>query len=493
MDNTDRQSLFCTLEQELRTAFRPEAGGEDNAWRANVREEARLREELNAQIGRWEAAQQGEGQLYAPSGIDAAWSLDELPFGREHVEELRRRLRELDESFSQTILRLIDSKGLKDSECYHRARMSRKLFSKLRIDDHYQPSRETALALAVALELNREETDRLLLKAGFSLSESSVSDVILIYCLNHRIYDLDMINEALLRFGQKALTKQESTGGARALMGAVIGDVAGSRYEFDNIRSKDFRILEGDCEYTDDSIMTLAVAEALMESRTSGKAFKDCVKAAMQRYGRAYPSPRGGYGGRFSAWLRAEDPTPYHSCGNGSAMRVSACGYAAESLEEALKLAAESAEVTHDHPEGVKGAQAVAAAIYLAGTGMRDKAAIRSYISERFYPLDGLQLDKIRESYRFSEICQDTVPQAIVAFLESKNYEDAIRNAISLGGDSDTLAAITGSIAWAYYLAWSDSFPKDMDRLCKKVLPSLPEEFRKTIRDFDAFTSRNFA
>ncbi len=169
----------------------------------------------------------------------------------------------------------------------------------------------------------------------------------------------------------------------------------------------------------------------------------------MREYGKRFPHPVGGYGDRFSQWLSGTLNGPYHSFGNGSAMRVSPCGIYAVMLEEALMLAKASAEVTHDHPEGIKGAQAVAAAIFLAKT-THSKEKIKAYIEENYYSLDFI-LDKIRPDYGFDESCQGTVPQAIVAFLESVSFEDAIRNAVSLGGDSDTLAAITGSIAWAFY------------------------------------------
>lgn len=490
MEAEKLQGLFSELEHEIRNSFDPNAGTEEQAWRAKVEQESAFRKEWGEQLACWDAQQSGaEDRLAAYGRRDM---LPVLDFDGKYVEGIRQRLRELDESFSQSVLRWIDKKGMKDSECYHRARMSRKVFSKLRIDDNYQPSRETALSLAVALELSREETDELLAKAGYSLSESSISDIILIYCLNQQIFDLYVINTALQHFGQKPLTKQDLPEDVNALMGAVIGDVVGSRYEFNNIHTKDFPILSSGCDYTDDTIMTVAVADALMESRTSDKPFAACVIASMQRYGKSYPHPKGSYGGRFSNWLRSSEPQPYNSYGNGSAMRVSACGFAANSLEEAMTLAKESAEVTHNHPEGIKGAQAVAAAIYLAGTGRYDKTAIRRYISEHFYPLEGRSLAEIRENYSFSESCQKTVPEAIIAFLESRNYEDAIRNAVSIGGDSDTVAAITGSIAWAYYLAWSDYYPKDMEKLNKKVLPMLPDDLQKTIASFNRYTNKNF-
>jgi len=227
------------------------------------------------------------------------------------------------------------------------------------------------------------------------------------------------------------------------MIGAIIGDIVGSVYEWDNIKSKDFPLFRKDCYFTDDTVMTLAVAEGLLHG---GRA-EDFI-SAMKKYGRLYPDA--GYGGRFGSWLMSEDSAPYNSWGNGSAMRVSPVAWAFDSLEEVEKYAQISAAVTHDHPEGIKGAQATAAGIFLARKG-KSKAEIKEYI-EHTYGYDlGRTLDEIRPVYRFNESCQETVPEAIIAFLESTDFEDAIRNAISLGGDSDTLAAITGSIAEAAY------------------------------------------
>ncbi len=233
------------------------------------------------------------------------------------------------------------------------------------------------------------------------------------------------------------------------MLGAIIGDIVGSVYEFDNIKTKEFDLFKDSCFFTDDTVMTCAVALALAEYMESGK--NTDVHAAlireMRRLGRLYPDA--GYGGRFAVWLLNGHSRPYNSFGNGSAMRVSPAAWLAGSLEEAEELARLSAEVTHDHPEGIKGAQATAAAIFLARQQL-PLPDIRAYLQQKYYNLD-FTLDEIRDSYRFDETCQRTVPQAIVAFLESTGFEDAIRNAISIGGDSDTLAAITGSIAEAYY------------------------------------------
>lgn len=235
------------------------------------------------------------------------------------------------------------------------------------------------------------------------------------------------------------------------MYGAIIGDTVGSVYEWHNIKTKDFPFFQRRCFPTDDSFMTVAVAKACLKyadnpDRDLGE-FREVLVREMRRIGSLYPNK--GYGGHFRLWLLDEDMGPYGSCGNGSAMRVSPCGWMAGSLEEAEALAEASSDVTHDHPEGIKGAKATAAAIYLARTGCT-RAEIRAYIQEHYYPMDRLLKD-IRPVYTFDGTCQGTVPEAIEAFLESTSFEDAVRNAISLGGDSDTLAAITGSIAEAYY------------------------------------------
>ena len=262
------------------------------------------------------------------------------------------------------------------------------------------------------------------------------------------------------------------------MYGAIIGDTVGSVYEFDNVKTKDFPLFTPQSEYTDDSIMTIAVASALLRWKKDGADLHSAMVEEMQRFGRRYPHPKGAYGGRFSQWLRSDDPRPYNSLGNGSAMRVSPCGLMAESLEEALELARVSAEVTHNHPEGIKGAQATAAAVYLARTGS-SIPEIRAYISGNFYPLDRT-LDEIRPDYSFDETCQGTVPEAITAFLESDSFEDAIRNAISLGGDSDTIGVITGAVAWASY--GSDGMQPDMRAMLDEI--SLPEDLQTVVDGF---------
>ncbi len=237
------------------------------------------------------------------------------------------------------------------------------------------------------------------------------------------------------------------------MYGAIIGDIVGSVYEFNNIKTKDFPLFTAHSIFTDDSVMTFAVAKALVKARDEERSFKEVLIESMREYGKLYP--HAGYGGLFSQWLVGDIDKAYNSFGNGSAMRVSPCGLIAVELQEALDLAKASAEVTHNHPEGIKGAQATAAAIFMAKSG-KSKEEIKGYIEENFYQLD-FTLDEIRPSYYFNETCQMTVPQAIVAFLESTDFEDAIRNAVSLGGDSDTLAAITGAIAWTFYRSYPNS------------------------------------
>ena len=234
------------------------------------------------------------------------------------------------------------------------------------------------------------------------------------------------------------------------MIGAIIGDIVGSVYEFDNIKTKDFPFFSPGCEPTDDSVMSLAVAKSILEAEDL-EALAGITVANMVWLGNRYP--HAGYGGRFYQWLKkgkyTPHPGPYNSFGNGSAMRASPCGFAAKTLEDALSMARVTAEVTHNHPEGIKGAKATAAAIFLARTGAK-MDEIKAYITAHFYSID-FTLDQIRPAYKFDVSCQGSVPQALEAFFESVSYEDAIRNAISIGGDSDTIACIAGGIAEAYW------------------------------------------
>lgn len=242
--------------------------------------------------------------------------------------------------------------------------------------------------------------------------------------------------------------------------GAIIGDIAGSRFEFHNYKGKNFNLFAPGCSVTDDSVMTLAVAKAILETAKAlpeeeagrrGPAFysllRDNAIRFMRGIGRRYPHC--GYGGMFYDWVFQPDPKPYNSYGNGAAMRVSPAGFAARTEEEALKMAEAVTDVTHSHPEGVKGAKAAALVIFMGRNGA-GKESIRERITRDYYPLD-FTVDAIRPDYRFDESCQGTVPQAIACFLESGSFEDAVRTAVSLGGDSDTLACIAGGMAEAFY------------------------------------------
>ena len=251
------------------------------------------------------------------------------------------------------------------------------------------------------------------------------------------------------------------------MYGAILGDMIGAPYEFDRgEKTKDFPLFGKTSQFTDDSIMTLAVAEALLDAREQTETeIKEAVVRSLRKWGRRYPWPMGGYGGRFGAWLRSQDPQPYHSYGNGSAMRVPAVGWLYDTLEETRQVARWTAEVTHDHPEGVKGAEATASAVFLARTGA-GKEEIRAYIVREFgYDLSRT-CDEIRPGYCHKESCQETVPEAITAFLEGESLEDAIRTAVSLGGDTDTVACITGGMAEAYH-----GVPEELKRACRSRLP----------------------
>lgn len=233
------------------------------------------------------------------------------------------------------------------------------------------------------------------------------------------------------------------------MIGPVIGDIVGSRFEFNNCRSKVFDLFTKESFFTDDTVMSLALCQALLEFKREDNAesLEKLAVKQMQSVGRHYP--HSGYGGRFFGWVFDDDPKPYNSFGNGAAMRVSGCGYVANSIEEAIALSKSVTAVTHNHPEGIKGAEATAVAVYLARTG-KTMQEIREFIEERYYKID-FTLDQIRPTYQFNETCQNTVPQAFAAFFESNSFEDCVRNSISVGGDSDTLAAIACGIAEPYF------------------------------------------
>lgn len=233
------------------------------------------------------------------------------------------------------------------------------------------------------------------------------------------------------------------------MLGALIGDIAGSRFEWNNTKTKEFELLSSlhRCRPTDDSIMSLAIAKAILSCKNDYSQLEQLAVSSMQELGRKYP--HAGYGGKFHKWIYEDNPQPYNSFGNGAAMRVSPCGFAASTLDEALALAQAVTKTTHNHPEGMKAAEAVASAIFLARNG-KGLLEIRDYIESKYYRIN-FTLDSIRPTYSFDVTCQGSVPQAFEAFFESTGFEDAVRNAISIGGDSDTIAAITGGMAEAYY------------------------------------------
>ncbi|MCI0498670.1 MAG: ADP-ribosylglycohydrolase family protein [Planctomycetales bacterium] len=251
------------------------------------------------------------------------------------------------------------------------------------------------------------------------------------------------------------------------MRGAIIGDIAGSVHEFEPVKTTSFAMFGQGCTFTDDTVLTAATAQAILNGTDYAAAYRD--------FGRRYPGR--GYGGNFGAWLMSADAGPYNSWGNGSAMRVAPVGFAFDSADAVLQEAGRSAEVTHNHPEGIKGAQATALAIYLARTG-GDKETIRREIAGRFGYNLNRTIEQIRPTHVFNESCQGTVPEAIIAFLDSTDFENTIRLAISLGGDSDTLACIAGGIAQAYY----KEIPS---RLADEALARLPEEFVDIIRRFE--------
>ena len=252
------------------------------------------------------------------------------------------------------------------------------------------------------------------------------------------------------------------------MLGAIAGDIIGSVYERHPTKRTDFPLFQPHCRFTDDTVLTVAVASALLEQADYG--------AAIKSFGQRFPDA--GYGSAFSDWLHAADSQPYHSWGNGSAMRVSPIGFAGTTVAGVLQAARQSAEVTHNHPEGIKGAQAVALAIFLARHG-ESKETLRREISQQFgYDLSRT-VDAIRPTYHFDVSCQGSVPEAIIAFLDSTDYEDAIRQAVSLGGDSDTLACMTGGIAQAFYRG----VPLAITRHVRGILP---DDFLDILDRFNA-------
>jgi type I restriction enzyme M protein len=273
------------------------------------------------------------------------------------------------------------------------------------------------------------------------------------------------------------------------MIGAIIGDIVGSRFEFNNYKKKDFQLFNDECRATDDSILTLAIAKAIMESEKIlkfslaskfkndeyCKILKQQTIKYLREFGLKYPNS--GFGRMFYKWLFLINPQPYNSFGNGAAMRISPVGFFARTIDDIYMLSGCVTDVTHNHSEGLKGAEATAVAIFLSRCGLH-KHEIKTKIEEKYYDLN-FTIDEIRDEYEFSATCQNTVPQAIVAFLESTSFEDAIRIAVSLGGDSDTIAAITGAISQAFY-----QVPKELE---EKALTYLDSELREIYDQWKAF------
>ncbi|MBQ8759416.1 MAG: ADP-ribosylglycohydrolase family protein [Clostridia bacterium] len=263
------------------------------------------------------------------------------------------------------------------------------------------------------------------------------------------------------------------------MLGAMFGDIVGSVYEFHNIKTKEFPLFCPKSKITDDSVMTVAVADALMQFENAienTENFKEVLIDKMHEYGRRYPNS--GYGGHFRVWLALEKRQPYNSFGNGSAMRVSPVAWYAKTLDEALELAKATAEVTHNHSEGIKGAVVTAGAAFLARTG-HGKDEIADFV-KRYYDID-FTVDGIRPTYRFDVTCQGSVPQAIVCFLDSESFEDAIRNCISIGGDCDTTAAICGAVAQGYYGMTDEQKAKVFERIDERMSLTVADFCKKYI------------
>ena len=267
------------------------------------------------------------------------------------------------------------------------------------------------------------------------------------------------------------------------MYGAILGDMIGCPYEFDRgNKTKNFPLFTQKSQFTDDTVMTVAVAEAFLKNPNEKAEIRRNLIESMRYYGKKYP--HAGYGIRFSRWLRDCDPQPYNSFGNGSAMRVAAVAWLYEDLKTVRQMARLSAEVTHNHPEGIKGAEATAAAIFLGRTG-KNKAEIKTYLQDHFgYDLSRT-CDEIRPGYCHVESCQETVPEAITAFLEGDDFEDVIRTAVSLGGDCDTLTCIAGAMAEGFY-----GVPEDMKAECRN---RLPEPLLQVLTRFEAYCNQKNA
>lgn len=262
------------------------------------------------------------------------------------------------------------------------------------------------------------------------------------------------------------------------ILGAICGDIVGSPYEFSPIKSKDFELINGFSKFTDDTVMTVAnmawLIDVFEKNETDENAIKEILVDKMAKIGVKYPNC--GYGGHFYAWLVLAEKKPYYSWGNGSGMRVSPVGWAFDNIDDVMKFAKISAEVTHNHPEGIKGAQAIASCVYLARNG-KTKSEIKKYVEETFgYDLDR-ELKDFQKEYRFDVSCMGSVPEAIMCFLESESYEDAVRNCVWLGGDCDTTGAMCGAIAEAFYGHFDDD-------LTKSVMSKINDEMKEIVIKF---------
>lgn len=257
------------------------------------------------------------------------------------------------------------------------------------------------------------------------------------------------------------------------MIGAIVGDIVGSIYEWDNIKKKEFKFLTKENFFTDDTVMTLAIAKALLKLDKDLKSWQTYLIKEMQTIGLKHPAS--GYGRYFMLWLLSKNPKPYHSYGNGAGMRISPVAYVGKTLDEVTFLSRIVTEVTHDHPEGIKAAEAIAVATFLARKKLT-KPQIKKHLQKHYYPLN-FTLHEIRSTYTFDETAQGSTPQAIVAFLESNSFEDAIRNAISIGGDSDTIAAMTGAVAEGFY-----GIPKAIQN---KALSYLTKDLKDIVKNFN--------
>lgn len=261
------------------------------------------------------------------------------------------------------------------------------------------------------------------------------------------------------------------------MIGAIIGDIVGSIYEMNNIKTKDFEFFSDKCFFTDDTVLTLAVAKAIKDSAGNYAILKDKTIEYMRDFAKKYKNA--GFSESFKKWVNSGNPEPYNSCGNGAAMRISCVGLISSTIEQVKDLSYKVTSVTHNHPEAIKGAESVAVAMFLAINGL-SKEGIKEYINQNYYKID-FSVEELRKTYKTYLDCQNTVPQAFQCFFESESFEDAIRNAVSIGGDSDTIACITGSIAEAYYGVTRD--------LRMKALSYLDDELKTVYKTVENYLS----